>query len=106
MRPQAAAMKALLDEPVLRTMPGCGDGLSARLIEEAGFEGQLVVEIEGVDVEDLIDVEITLGGAMELGDAVDGAQSGFEVIEFGGGDEVGLVEEDAICESDLLLGLA
>ena len=38
MRPQAAAMKALLDEPVLRTMPGCGDGLSARLIEEAGFK--------------------------------------------------------------------
>src|ERR1700674_1126217 len=37
MRPQAAAIKALLDEPGLHVMPGCGDGMSARLIEEAGF---------------------------------------------------------------------
>lgn len=37
MRPQAAAMKALLDEPKLRVMPGCGDALGARLIQEAGF---------------------------------------------------------------------
>jgi 2-methylisocitrate lyase-like PEP mutase family enzyme len=37
MRPKAAAMKALLDEPKLRVMPGCGDALGARLIQEAGF---------------------------------------------------------------------
>jgi 2-methylisocitrate lyase-like PEP mutase family enzyme len=37
MRPQAAAMKALLNEPGLHITPGCGDGMSARLIEEAGF---------------------------------------------------------------------
>src|SRR6266478_589368 len=37
MRPQAAAMQALLDEPGLQIMPGCGDGMGARLIEEAGF---------------------------------------------------------------------
>jgi 2-methylisocitrate lyase-like PEP mutase family enzyme len=37
MRPQAAAIKALLDEPGLHIMPGCGDGMGARLIEEAGF---------------------------------------------------------------------
>ena len=37
MRPQAAALKALLDEPRLQVMPGCGDGMGARLIEEAGF---------------------------------------------------------------------
>jgi 2-methylisocitrate lyase-like PEP mutase family enzyme len=30
-------LKALLDEPRLQIMPGCGDGLSARLIAEAGF---------------------------------------------------------------------
>lgn len=84
---------------------GTGPFEGERLIEEAGFEGQLMVEIEGVDVEDLIDVEIALGGAMELGDAVDRAQSGFEMIEFGGGDEVGLVEEDAVGEGDLFLGL-
>ena len=37
MRPQASAMKALLDQPGLQVMPGCGDGMGARLIEEAGF---------------------------------------------------------------------
>jgi 2-methylisocitrate lyase-like PEP mutase family enzyme len=30
-------MKALLDQPGLQVMPGCGDGIGARLIEEAGF---------------------------------------------------------------------
>ncbi|HEX3860533.1 MAG TPA: isocitrate lyase/PEP mutase family protein [Stellaceae bacterium] len=38
MQPQAAAMKALLDRPGLQVMPGCGDGMGARLIEEAGFK--------------------------------------------------------------------
>ena len=37
MQRQAAAMKALLDQPGLQVMPGCGDGMGARLIEEAGF---------------------------------------------------------------------
>jgi 2-methylisocitrate lyase-like PEP mutase family enzyme len=37
MRPPAAAMKALLNEPALQVVPGCGDGLGARLVEEAGF---------------------------------------------------------------------
>jgi 2-methylisocitrate lyase-like PEP mutase family enzyme len=37
MRPQAAAMKALLDQPGLQIMPGCGDGMGARLIQETGF---------------------------------------------------------------------
>src|SRR5471030_2235346 len=38
MRPQAAAMKALLNEPGLQVVPGCGDGLGARLVDEAGFK--------------------------------------------------------------------
>src|SRR5258707_15196544 len=37
MRSQAAALKELLDQPGLQLMPGCGDGMGARLIEEAGF---------------------------------------------------------------------
>jgi len=36
-RPVAAAMKALLEQPGMHIMPGCGDGMGARLIEEAGF---------------------------------------------------------------------
>src|SRR6201986_1477387 len=38
MRPQAAAMKAVLNEPGIQVVPGCGDGLGARLVEEAGFK--------------------------------------------------------------------
>ena len=38
MRPQAAAMQALLQQPTLHVMPGCGDGMSAHLIDEAGFK--------------------------------------------------------------------
>src|SRR5437016_11523622 len=37
MRPHAAALKELLDQPALQIMPGCGDGMGAHLIEEAGF---------------------------------------------------------------------
>src|SRR5947209_2482357 len=37
LRPAAAAMKALLDQPGMQIMPGCGDGMGARLIDEAGF---------------------------------------------------------------------
>jgi 2-methylisocitrate lyase-like PEP mutase family enzyme len=42
MLPQAAAMKTLLDQPGLQVMPGCGDGMGARLIEEAGFRTAFV----------------------------------------------------------------
>ena len=38
MRSPAAAMQALLHQPALQIMPGCGDGLGARLIAEAGFK--------------------------------------------------------------------
>ena len=37
MRSQSQAMQALLKEPGLQVAPSCGDGLSARLVEEAGF---------------------------------------------------------------------
>jgi 2-methylisocitrate lyase-like PEP mutase family enzyme len=42
MRTQAAAMKALLDQPGIQVMPGCGDGMGARLIAEAGFRTAFV----------------------------------------------------------------
>src|ERR1700759_93444 len=37
MRSDAEAMKALVDEPALQVMPGCGDAMGAHLIQEAGF---------------------------------------------------------------------
>jgi 2-methylisocitrate lyase-like PEP mutase family enzyme len=36
--PSAARLRALLDRPGLLIMPGCHDAMSARLIEESGFE--------------------------------------------------------------------
>src|SRR4029079_11370006 len=36
--PSAARLRALLDRPGLLTMPGCHDAMSARLIEESGFD--------------------------------------------------------------------
>ena len=38
MRPQAIAMRDLLNRPGLTIMPGCGDGMAARLVAEAGFK--------------------------------------------------------------------
>jgi 2-methylisocitrate lyase-like PEP mutase family enzyme len=38
MRPHAAAMQALLQQPGIQVCPGCGDGLAARLVQEAGFK--------------------------------------------------------------------
>jgi 2-methylisocitrate lyase-like PEP mutase family enzyme len=35
-------MQALLDQPQLQVMPGCGDAMGARLIEEAGFRTAFV----------------------------------------------------------------
>ncbi|HEV2334152.1 MAG TPA: isocitrate lyase/PEP mutase family protein, partial [Stellaceae bacterium] len=42
MNAHAAAMQALLDQPQLQVMPGCGDAMGARLIEEAGFRTAFV----------------------------------------------------------------
>ena len=42
MQAQSAAMKALLEQPGLQVMPGCGDAMGARLIEEAGFRTAFV----------------------------------------------------------------
>ncbi len=38
MRPQATALRDLLHQPGLTVMPGCGDGMAARLVAEAGFK--------------------------------------------------------------------
>lgn len=37
MRPPATALKALLNQPEMQIVPGCGDGMAARLVQEAGF---------------------------------------------------------------------
>jgi 2-methylisocitrate lyase-like PEP mutase family enzyme len=70
MLPQAAAMKALLDQPALQVMPGCGDGMGARLIEEAGFRAGFVSG-SSVSAMRLAMPDMDLLGFSEMADAVE-----------------------------------
>jgi 2-methylisocitrate lyase-like PEP mutase family enzyme len=38
MRPKSVAMRDLLNLPDMQVVPGCGDGMGARLLQEAGFK--------------------------------------------------------------------
>lgn len=70
MRPHAAAMKALLDKPGLLVMPGCGDGMGARLIEEAGFPTAFISG-SSVSAMRLAMPDMDLVGIAEMADAVE-----------------------------------
>jgi 2-methylisocitrate lyase-like PEP mutase family enzyme len=70
MRAQAAAMKGLLDKPGLQIMPGCGDGIGARLIEEAGFPTAFISG-SSVSAMRLAMPDMDLVGFAEMADAVE-----------------------------------
>jgi|GEM_PF-1527549 2-methylisocitrate lyase-like PEP mutase family enzyme len=70
MLPQAAALQTLLAEPRLHVMPGCGDGLGARLIEEAGFRIGFVSG-SSVSALRLAMPDMDLVGFAEMADAVE-----------------------------------
>jgi 2-methylisocitrate lyase-like PEP mutase family enzyme len=70
MRPHAAALKALLDEPRLQIMPGCGDGMGARLIGEAGFRTAFVSG-SSISAMRLAMPDMDLVGFAEMADAVE-----------------------------------
>ena len=70
MLPQAAAMKALLDRPGLVVMPGCGDGMGARLVEEAGFPTAFISG-SSVSAMRLAMPDMDLVGFAEMADAVE-----------------------------------
>jgi 2-methylisocitrate lyase-like PEP mutase family enzyme len=70
MRPHAAALKALLDEPRLQVMPGCGDGMGARLIAEAGFRTGFVSG-SSISAMRLAMPDMDLVGFVEMADTVE-----------------------------------
>ena len=70
MRPHATALKALLDEPGLQVMPGCGDGMGARLIEEAGFRTGFISG-SSISAMRLAMPDMDLVGFAEMADAVE-----------------------------------
>jgi len=73
-------------------------------LEELGVDFDGAVEIETADVEDAIEGDVGVLGAMDFGDGVDRTDAGLERREFGGGDEVGFVEDDDVGEGELLHG--
>jgi 2-methylisocitrate lyase-like PEP mutase family enzyme len=70
MRPHAAALQALLAEPRLQIMPGCGDGMGARLIEEAGFRTGFISG-SSISAMRLAMPDMDLVGFAEMADAVE-----------------------------------
>ena len=70
MRPHAEALKTLLDEPRLQVMPGCGDGMGARLIAEAGFPTGFVSG-SSVSAMRLAMPDMDLVGFAEMADTVE-----------------------------------
>ena len=71
--------------------------------EEFGIEVGDAGEVEAADIEHAVEGDIAVGGAFDAGGGVHAADAVFERGEFGGGDEVGLVEDDDVGEGDLLL---
>src|SRR5580658_5729232 len=70
MRPHAAALQALLDEPRLQVMPGCGDGMGGRLIAEAGFRTGFVSG-SSISAMRLAMPDMDLCGFAEMADTVE-----------------------------------
>jgi 2-methylisocitrate lyase-like PEP mutase family enzyme len=70
MLPQAAALNALLDQPGLQIMPGCGDGLGAHLIAEAGFRTGFVSG-SSISAMRLAMPDMDLVGFAEMADTVE-----------------------------------
>ena len=62
------------------------------------------IEGEAADVDDLVEGDLGVHGAVDAGDGVDGVEALLEGVEFGGGDEVGFVEDDDVGEGHLLQG--
>ena len=79
--------------------------LVAAVLEEVGFVVEDAVEVEALHVEHAVEVHLRVRGAVDLGGRVHLADQRFELVEFGRGREVGLVQQDHVRERDLLLHL-
>ena len=75
------------------------------LLQEIAIERELVVQVEGVEMDDLIDRQVRLLGIQDLGHRVHGTHLTLQLGQFVGRHQIGLVEHDAVGEGDLLLGL-
>ena len=74
-------------------------------LEESLVHGQRALQIEGADVEHLVDRRIGVLRAQDLRRAVDAADAPLDALQRGRVDQVGLVEQHHVGERDLLGGL-
>jgi hypothetical protein len=74
-------------------------------LEERAVDGECALQIEGADVEHPIDRNVRVLGTENARRAVDCTHPTLDAFELGRADEVGLVEQNDIRESDLLAGL-
>jgi len=73
-------------------------------LEELGVDFDGAVEVEAADVEDAVEGDVGVLSAMNFRDGVDRTDAGLEGREFGGGDEIGFVENYDVSEGELLHG--
>ena len=73
-------------------------------VEELRIGGELSVEVEGVHVEQLLEVHLRLVGAEDLRVRIELARLLFDAVEVRLIDEIGFVEQKEIGHGDLLAG--
>ena len=71
-------------------------------LEEGTIDGERPLQVEGADVQHLVDGDIRILRAMNLRRAVDGADAPLDAFECGLVDQIGLVEQHQIGEGHLL----
>ena len=81
-------------------------GLAVGGVEEFRLQGGDPLQIEPAAAEDGVQGDVGALGVMDLGQGVEAAQPGLDAGQFGGGDKIGLVEDDLVGEGDLLARLA
>ena len=87
-----------------------GEGVGARPLErilglhELRIEFGGAGEVEAADVEDVVERQGAILGAVDFRDSVDAVDARLKRVEFRRGDQIGLVEQDDVGERDLLHG--
>src|SRR5262249_39882305 len=73
-------------------------------VQEAGIQLQRAGEIEGAEIEDLVELNAAAGGVINLRERIELTHPAFDGFQRLGRDQVGLVKQHDIGEGDLLLG--
>ena len=74
-------------------------------LQEGRLDVEDAVEVEGIAAEHFGDVDLGPLGAVQPRVRIDAADARLDLVELGRRDQVGLVDQDDVGESDLVLGL-